>query len=39
MGEPVNIADDRAIDARWDVEGCEAATGAATGGDHIKAFP
>ena len=39
VGEPVNIANDRAINARWQVEGVEAATGAATGGDHIKALP
>ena len=36
--EPINIADNRAIDTRWQGEGGEATDSATTGGDHIKAL-
>ena len=37
--EPINIADNRAIDTRWQGEGGEATDSATTGGNHIKALP
>ena len=37
--EPINIADNCAIDTRWQGEGGEATDSASTGGNYIKALP